>query len=69
MEDPRYIEEGNNVFFPKAGLNFHKLFIKRFVRADIISARTKLKHCFSHSQKDDIIHYLKEKGVIKKRQY
>jgi hypothetical protein len=63
--DDRFIEDGDNVFFPKAGLCFHKLFVNRFRGTNFISARRLMKKYFSRRQKDEIIHYLKNKGILK----
>jgi hypothetical protein len=61
----RFDEKGDNVFFPKVGLCFHKNFQKRFVNKTISVARRSLKDYFAKSQQNDIIHYLKTKRIIK----
>ena len=60
----RYYLEGNNVVFPKHGFVFHCSFGESYRNYSIIKARQKLKRSYTHSQQDDIIHYLKEQKYI-----
>lgn len=66
-ESERYVESGNCVIFPKVGLRFHKSFSDRYEGMDIVSAKRKLKPWFTHSQKDEICHYLKNNGIIRNK--
>lgn len=61
----RFIEQGDSVIFPRSGFCFHKSFVKRFKGMTFIRAKQKMKHQFTHAQKDDIVHYLKAKGIVK----
>jgi hypothetical protein len=60
----RFKEIGESVFFTKKGMCFHRSFIRRFYGLSIPKARKALK-ALSHSQQDEIIHYLKQKKTIK----
>jgi hypothetical protein len=60
----KFQEIGESVFFFKAGLCFHKSFIKRFEGKSVIKARQMLKKNYTHSQQDDIISFLKYKKII-----
>lgn len=61
----RYNETNSSIFFTKAGLCFHRSFERRFYNLTIPEARAKLRRSFSHAQQNEIIHYLKEKKIIK----
>ena len=63
-QDPRFKIEGNNVFFPKVGLVFHNIFIRRFNGVSIRTARWMLRQNWEHAAQDEIIHFLKEKKII-----
>jgi hypothetical protein len=60
----RFEEIGESVFFYRAGLCFHKSFVKRFEGKNIVETRRLLKRNYTHSQQDDIIAFLKHKRVI-----
>lgn len=61
----RFIERGNNVIFPKIGFVFHKSFVNRFRGKCVINSKRIMKHQYTHSEKDEIVHYLKSKGIVK----
>ena len=64
-EQPMFIEEGQSVFFPRVGLCLHKSFSDKFKNLTYPQARRKLRKSFTHSQQDDIMHYLKNKEITK----
>jgi hypothetical protein len=65
INESRFIEDGNSVFFPNVRLCLHKSFVRRFIGVRTASrARQVMKKHFTHSQKDEIIHYLKQKNII-----
>lgn len=57
------IENGNNVIFPQ-GFVFYKGFINTYRGMTVIQARRKLKFSYHRSMQDEIIRYLKQKGII-----
>jgi hypothetical protein len=57
-------ENGNSIIFP-VGLCFHKSFIKTYNGLSIINTRRKLKVWYTKSQQNQIIHYLKDKNIIR----
>ena len=57
------IENGNNIIFPN-GFVFHRFFIHSYKGLNTIQTRRKLKGYYTHSTQDQIIRYLKEKGII-----
>lgn len=61
----RFREDGDNVIFPKIGFVFHKSFADRFRNMTFIQARRNMKNWFTHGQKDEIVHYLKAKRIVK----
>lgn len=61
----RYDESETSVFFHKVGVVFHKSFSNRFSGLTIPQARSKLRKSFGHSIQDEVIHYLKDKKIIK----
>lgn len=63
MNQSIFMEEGDNVFFPKIGLCFHKSFSKKYDGMTYIQVRRILKKYYTHSQQDDIIHYLKKRHI------
>lgn len=61
---PIFIEEGDNVIFPKSGMCFHKSFSKKYEGMTFIQVRNILKKHYTHGQQDSIIHYLKRKKIV-----
>lgn len=61
----RFVENGDNVIFPKIGFVFHKSFADRYKGMGYSQAKRKMKGWFTHREKDEIVHYLKFKGFIK----
>lgn len=57
-------EIGINVVFSR-GYCFHKDFINSYRGLTTVQARRKLKRSYTRSMQDDIIRYLKSKGIIK----
>jgi hypothetical protein len=57
------IENGNNVIFPQEFI-FYKGFVNTYKGMTVIQARRKLKNYYHRSMQDEIIRYLKQKGVI-----
>lgn len=58
----RYFETETSVFIKR--LCLHKSFINRFKLKTVIQARKMLKQNYTHSEQDEIIHYLKEKNIL-----
>jgi hypothetical protein len=57
----RFIVSGQSVYFPKVNLNFHISFSRKYYNMDIVKIRQTLKKYYTHSEQDEIIHYLKNK--------
>lgn len=57
-------EDNNNVVFP-GGYVFHKCFVNAYKGMYIVQVRRKLKVYYTKSMQNTIIHYLKDKGLIK----
>lgn len=57
------LQDGVNVIFP-CGLCFHKSFIKTYKGKSLINTRRFLKKYYTKSQQNQIISYLKGKGII-----
>jgi hypothetical protein len=64
-EQPIFVEDGDNIYFPKNGMCFHKSFSEKYNGMTYIQARTTLRKYYTHGQQDSIIHYLKKSGVVK----
>lgn len=61
---PRYNIQGQSIFFPRSKMVLHISFGERFRGMTISKARRSMKGIFTKSQKDDIIHYLKNNGYV-----
>lgn len=63
--NPRFIETDVDVYFPKHGRRHHKCFVKPYCGLTIPQARRKMKASwYVHSFQDEVIHYLKQKGIL-----
>ncbi len=61
----RFIETDIDVYFPKHGRRHHVRFVLPYRGLTIPQARRKMKQAwYSHSFQDDVVHYLKQKGVL-----
>ena len=60
----RYREIDKSVLFLKHGFIFHKLFRRTYAGMTIPQARAKMRKRYTHSQQDEIIHYLKEQNLL-----
>jgi hypothetical protein len=63
--DPRFIEEGNMIIFPMANCRVYITWKDKFEGMTIPQARRKIKRFQSHRAQNEMIHYLKVKGIIK----
>jgi len=61
----RYTETNSSIFFERTGCVFHRSFIRKYYGHNVVSARQVAKKWHTHAQQDEIIHYLKEKQIIK----
>jgi hypothetical protein len=61
----RYTETDTSVFFKKTGFVFHRSFARKYYGKNVISARQVAQKWHTRSQQDEIIHYLKDKQIIK----
>lgn len=65
-DQPRFIEEGNSVIFPKVGARHHISFVETYRGLSIPGARRKMKSLWAgHSLQNEMIHYLKSKNILK----
>ena len=63
---PRFIEEGDSVIFPKVRARHHISFVETYRGLSIPGARRKMKGLWAgHSLQNEMIHYLKTKNVLK----
>ena len=60
----RYRHIGDSVLFLKHGFVFHKSFRKTYSGMTIPQARFKMRKRYTHSQQDELIHYLKEQNLL-----
>lgn len=61
----RFIEDKDNVIFPKIGFVFHKSFAEKYKGMIPPQARRSMKGWFTHREKDEIIHYLIQRKIIR----
>jgi hypothetical protein len=64
--DPRFIEEGDMIIFPMANCRVYITWKDKFEGMTVPQARRKIKIFQSKRAQDEMIHYLKVKGIIKK---
>lgn len=63
---PRFIEEGDEIIFPKNKSRHHISFVKTYTGLTIPQARRKMKTLWAwRSLQNDMIHYLKCKNLLK----
>lgn len=65
MSEPRYTVDGNIIYFHRTKTRVHTSFVYTYENMSIPQARRKMKKFHTHSQQDEMIHYLKINGHIK----
>ena len=66
-EKSRFIEEGDTIIFIKINQRMHKSFAATYTGLTIPQARRKMKKLWAtRSVQNEMIHYLKEKNLLKK---
>ena len=63
--DARFIEEGNMIIFPMANCRVHITWKDKFEGMTIPQARRTIKRFQSRKAQNEMIHYLKVKGIIR----
>jgi hypothetical protein len=63
--DPRFIEEGNTIIFPMANCRVYITWKDKFEGMTIPQARRTIKRFQSKRAQNEMIHYLKVKGIIR----
>ncbi len=63
--DPRFIEEGDMIIFPMANCRVYITWKDKFEGMTVPQARRKIKRFQSKRAQDEMIHYLKVKGIIR----
>jgi hypothetical protein len=63
--DSRFTEEGSMIIFPMANCRVHVSWKDKFAGLTIPEARRKMKRFQSKRAQNEMIHYLKVKGIIK----
>jgi hypothetical protein len=61
----RYHETQTSVFFTKIKLCFHKSFRKKYQGMTYSQVRRVLRKSFTKAAQDEIIHYLRDKYIIR----